>query len=215
MRTNAQRILIAEDHSFLAEAFKQILETEYHVIATVSDGHAMVRAALEMRPDLVIVDIAMPQLNGLDAGEQLKKELPKVKLLYVSMHVDADIAAEAFRRGGSGYVPKTSGLSELKTAVLKILKGELYLSPLIARDSVRGLVRDHASLVEQEHLLSVRQKEVLQLLAEGKQMKEVAKELNIATRTANFHKYRIMGLLKVNNNADLVRYALRQHLIAA
>ena len=124
MRTNAQRILIAEDHSFLAEAFKQVLETEYYVVATVSDGRAMVRTALEMRPDLVIVDIAMPQLNGLDAGEQLKKELPKVKLLYVSMHFDADIAAETFRRGGSGYLPKTCGLSELKTAVHKVLNGE-------------------------------------------------------------------------------------------
>ena len=215
MRTNAPRILIAEDHRLVAEAFKGILETDYHVVATVTDGHAMIRAALELRPDLVVVDIAMPQLNGLDAGERLKKELPRVKLLYVSMHVDADIAAEAFRRGGSGYVPKTSGLSELKTAVLKILKGELYLSPLIAGDSVRGLVRDHVSLVAQEHLLSVRQKEVLQLLAEGKQMKEVADTLNIAPRTVAFHKYRIMGVLKVNNDADLVRYALRQSMIAA
>src|SRR5580765_2173931 len=146
MRTNAQRILIAEDHSFLAEAFKQILETEYHVIATVSDGHAMVRAALEMRPDLVIVDIAMPQMNGLDAGEQLKTELPKVKLLYVSTHFDADIAAEAFRRGGSGYLPKASRLPELKTAVLKVLKGERYLSPLISQDSVHGLVHSHTPL---------------------------------------------------------------------
>ena len=215
MRTNAPRILIAEDHRLVAEAFKGILETDYHVVATVTDGHAMIRAALELRPDLVVVDIAMPQLNGLDAGERLKKELRRVKLLYVSMHVDADIAAEAFRRGGSGYVPKTSGLSELKTAVLKILKGELYLSPLIARDSVRDLVRDHASLVDQEHLLSVRQKEVLQLLAEGKQMKEVADTLNIAHRTVAFHKYRIMEVLKVNNGADLVRYALKQRLIAA
>ena len=213
MRTNAPRILIAEDHRLVAEAFKGILETDYHVVATVTDGHDMIRAALELRPDLVVVDIAMPQLNGLDAGERLKKALPKVKLLYVSMHFDADIAAEAFRRGGSGYVPKASGLPEFKTAVLKILRGELYLSPLIARDSVRGLVHSHASLAEQE--LSVRQKEVLQLLAEGKQMKEVADALNIAPRTVAFHKYRIMGRLKVNNDADLVLYALRQHLIAA
>jgi len=215
MYTNIRRILIAEDHRLVAEAFKQILEPDYQVVATVDDGRAMVRVALELRPDLVVVDIAMPHLNGLDAGEQLKKELPKVKLLYVSMHVDADIAAEAFRRGGSGYLPKVCGLSELKTAVLKVLKGERYLSPLIARDSVRRLIQSHASLAAQQHHLSARQKEVLQLLVEGKQMKEVAKELNIATRTANFHKYRIMGLLKVNNNADLVRYALRQHMIAA
>ena len=215
MRTNAQRILIAEDHSFLAEAFKQILETEYHVIATVSDGHAMVRAALEMRPDLVIVDIAMPQLNGLDAGEQLKKEMPKVKLLYVSMHFDADIAAEAFRRGGSGYLPKTSGLSELKTAVHKVLRGETYLSPLIARRSINGLLKDARAAVEEDQHLSLRQKQVLQLLVEGKQFKEVAHELNIAPRTVAFHKYRIMGLLKVNNYADLVRYALRKRMIAA
>lgn len=135
MRTNAPRILIAEDHRLVAEAFKQILEQDYRVVATVGDGHAMIRAALELRPDLVVVDITMPQLNGLDAGEQLKKELPKVKLLYVSMYFDADVAAEAFRRGGSGYLPKTCGLSELKTAILKILK---------------GLVQNHAPLVDDD-----------------------------------------------------------------
>ena len=215
MRTNAQRILIAEDHSFLAEAFKQVLETDYYVVATVSDGRAMVRTALEMKPDLVIVDIAMPQLNGLDAGEQLKKELPKVKLLYVSMHFDADMAAEAFRRGGSGYLPKTCGLSELKTAVHKVLNGERYLSPLIARKSVDGLAQHSRAAAEEDQHLSLRQKQVLQLLVEGKQFKEVANELNIAPRTVAFHKYRIMGLLKVNNNADLVRYALRKRMIAA
>jgi DNA-binding NarL/FixJ family response regulator len=165
--------------------------------------------------DLAVVDIAMPQLNGLDAGEQLKKQLPKVKLLYVSMHFDADIAAEAFRRGGSGYLPKTCSLFELKTAVVKVLKGERYLSPLIARDSVRGLVQSHAPLVDDDHRLSGRQKQVLQLLVEGRGMKEVANALHIAPRTVAFHKYRIMGMLKVNNDADLVRYALRQHLIAA
>ena len=215
MRTNAQRILIAEDHSFLAEAFKELLETEYYVVATVSDGRAMVRTALEMKPDLVIVDIAMPQLNGLDAGEQLKKEFPTIKLLYVSMHFDADIAAEAFRRGGSGYLPKTCGLSELKTAVHKVLNGESYLSPLIARSSVRGLVQNHRPSTNGYQLLSVRQREVLQLLAEGKQMKEVANALNIAPRTVAFHKYPIMKRLKTNNDTDLVRYALREHMIAA
>lgn len=215
MRTNAPRILIAEDHRLVAEAFKQILEPDYQVVATVGDGHAMIGAALELRPDLVAVDIAMPQLNGLDAGEQLKKVLPKVKLLYVSMHFDADIAAEAFRRGGSGYVPKASGLPELKTAVQKILKGELYLSPLIARDSVRGLVQNHAPLVDDDHRLSDRQKQVLQLLAEGKQMKEVAYALHISARTVAFHKYRIMELLHAKNDADLVRYALKECMIAA
>jgi len=215
MRTNAQRVLIAEDHRLIAEAFKQILETDYQVVGTVGDGRAMVRLALELRPDLVVVDIAMPELNGLDAGEQLKKEFPKVKLLYVSMHFDADIAAEAFRRGGSGYLPKTCCLSELKTAVLKILRGESYLSPLIARSSVRGLIQSHAPRAEEEHQLSVRQKEVLQLLAEGKQFKEVAYALHISPRTVAFHKYRIMGVLNVNNDADLVRYALRQRMIAA
>jgi len=164
---------------------------------------------------LVVVDIAMPHLNGLDAGEQLKKELPKVKLLYVSMHFDADIAAEAFRRGGSGYLPKACGLSELKTAVLRVLKGERYLSPLIARESVRRLILSHAPRAEAEHHLSVRQREVLQLLAEGKQFKEVANALHIAPRTVAFHKYRMMESLKMKSNTDLVRYAMRQRMIAA
>jgi len=207
--------LIADDHRLIAEAYKQILEPDHRVVATVGDGRAMVRVALELRPDLVVVDVAMPELNGLDAGEQLKTELPNVKLLYVSMHVDADIAAEAFRRGGSGYLPKACSLTELKTAVLKVLEGERYLSPLIARDSVRSIFQSHALRAEQEHQLSGRQKEVLQLLAEGKQMKEVANALNIATRTVAFHKYRIMEVVKADNDADLVRYALKEHMIAA
>ena len=215
MRTNAQRILIAECHRLVAEVLKQILETDYHVVATVSDGRTMVRAALELRPDLVIVDVAMPQLNGLDAGEQLKKKLPKVKLLYVSMHLDTDIAAETYRRGGSGYLPKTCGLSEYKTAIHKVLNGERYLSPLLAKDSVRGLIHNHARRVDEDHRLSGRQKQVLKLLVEGKQMSEVANALNIATRTVAFHKYDIMERLEANNDADLVRYALREHIIAA
>ena len=215
MRTNAPRVLIAEDHRLVAEAYKQILESDYQVVGTVSDGRAMVRTALELRPDLVIVDVAMPELNGLDAGEQLKKQLPKVKLLYVSMHVDAEMAAEAFLRGGSGYLPKVCGLSELKTAVLKVLKGERYLSPLIPRESVRGLIQSHAPRAEQDRHLSARQKEVLQLLAEGKQFKEVAYALHISARTVAFHKYRIMDLLHANNDADLVRYALKERMIAA
>jgi len=215
MYTNKKRILIAEDHKLVAEALKQILDTDYDVVATVSDGLGMIRTALELRPDLIVVDVAMPRLNGLDAGEQLKQELPKVKLLYVSMQLDADIAAEAFRRGGSGYLPKACGLSELKTAVLKVLNGERYLLPLIARETVRGLIHNHAPLVDENRRLSRRQKQVLQLLAEGKQLKEVAYALKISARTAAFHKYRIMGVLNAHNNADLVRYALRQHMIAA
>jgi DNA-binding NarL/FixJ family response regulator len=215
MRTDAQRILIAECYRLVAEALKQILDTDYDVVATVSDGLAMVRSALELRPDLVVLDVALPQLNGLDAGEQLKKELPKVKLLYVSMQLDADVAAEAFRRGGSGYVPKTCCLSELKTAIRKVLNGERYLSPLIAIDSVRGLIHNHARLVDENHRLSRRQKQVLKLLVEGKQMNEVANALNIAPRTVAFHKYQIRERLKMNNDADLVRYALREHMIAA
>jgi DNA-binding NarL/FixJ family response regulator len=215
LRRNLPRNLIADDHTHVAEACKKLLDSEYEVVATVSDGRALVRAAVELKPHLIIVVVAMPLLNGLDAGQQVKEFLPSVKLVYLTMNHDADLAAEAFRRGASGYLLKTCAASELAIAVREVLRGKSYLSPMIAKDTVDFLLRQDKKMIDETERLTERQREVLQLLAEGKCMKEVAAVLNITTRTVAFHKYRIMELLNAKSSAELVQYAIRNHLIAA
>jgi DNA-binding NarL/FixJ family response regulator len=214
MPRNLPRILIADDHTLVAEACKKLLDVEYEVVGTVGNGRALVRAAAELRPDLIVVDVAMPLLNGLDAGQQIKELLPSIKLVYVTMNCDNDLAAEAFRRGASGYLLKTCAASELALAVREVLRGRSYLSPMIAKGTVDFLLRQDKK-VEENKRLTERQREVLQLLAEGKCMKEVAGELNLTTRTVAFHKYRIMEVLNAKSNAELVQYAIRNHLIPA
>ena len=215
MERNRPKIVIADDHMLVAEACKKLLEAEYDVVATVGDGRALVRIASTLRPQLIVVDVAMPLLNGLDAGQQLKQLQPSVKLVYLTMNQDADLAAEAFRRGASAYLLKTCAASELTIAVREVLKGRSYLSPSIARDTVDFLLRQGKVLVEEGERLTERQREVLQLLAEGKSMKEVASVLNLTPRTVAFHKYRIMEVLGVKSNAALVQYAVRNHVITA
>ena len=215
MRRNLPKIVIADGHTLVAEACRKLLESEYEVVATVSDGRALVRAVAELRPHLVILDVSMPLLNGLDAGQQAKDLLPSVKLIFLTMNHDADLAAEAFRRGASGYLVKTCAASELTIAVREVLRGKSYLSPMIAKDTVDFLIRQDKKLIDETERLTERQREVLQLLAEGKCMKEVGAVLNLTTRTVAFHKYRIMEVLNIRTNAELVQYAIRTHLIAA
>jgi DNA-binding NarL/FixJ family response regulator len=214
-RRNLPRILIADDHTLVAEACRKLLEPDYEVVGTVSDGRALVRAVPELKPHLIVVDVAMPLLNGLDAGQQARELLPSVRLIFLTMNHDADVAAEAFRRGASGYLVKSCAASELTTAVREVLRGKSYLSPMIAKDTVDFLLRQDKKLVDEGDRLTERQREVLQLLAEGKCMKEVGAVLNLTTRTIAFHKYRIMEVLNVRTTAELVQYAIRNHLIPA
>ena len=212
---NRPRIIVADDHKLVAGACRQLLETEFDVVATVGDGRELLRAADALKPDVIIIDIGMPLLNGLDAGEQIKKTLPKVKLVFLTMHADADLAAEAFRRGASAYLPKTCAADELKAAVRRVLSGATYLSSVMEKDKGQPPIPQDEVLVEERQRLTERQREVLQLLAEGKVMKEVAAILNVAPRTVAFHKYRIMQALGATNDAQLVQHAIRHHLIAA
>ena len=212
---NRSRILIADDHTLITDLCKQLLATEFDVVGTVSNGRALVRAASALKPDVIVVDIAMPVLNGLDAAEQVKEILPAVKIVFLTMNPDAQIAAAAFRRGASGYLLKTCAASQLVSCVRDALRGKTYLSPTLPRDTVDFLRWQQDKRVQQEEPLTQRQREVLQLLAEGKVMKEVGDLLQVTTRTVAFHKYRIMELLGAKSNADLVKYALRNHLIAA
>src|SRR5215471_1783029 len=154
LRRNLPRILIADDHTLVAEACRKLLENDYEVVQTVSDGRALVRAAVEFRPHLIIVDVAMPLLNGLDAGQQIKELLPSVKLIFLTMNHDADLVAEAFRRGGSGYLLKTCAASELTIAVREVLRGKSYLSPMIAKDTVDFLLRQDKKLIDEADKLT-------------------------------------------------------------
>jgi DNA-binding NarL/FixJ family response regulator len=209
------RIMIADDHAFVADACKKLLEPEYDVVATVGDGRALVRIAATLKPQVIIIDIGMPLLNGLDAGHQIKQILRSVKLVFLTMNTDPVLAAEAFRRGASAYLLKTCAASELAVAIREVLKGMSYLSPAIAKETVDFLLRQDKEFVDEGQRLTERQREVLQLLTEGKSMKEVAFALNVTTNTVAFHKYRIMEILNAKSNAELVQYAIRNHVIAA
>mgnify|MGYP001142994632 CR=1 FL=1 len=215
MSTSRSRILIADDHTLVAELCKKLLQAEFDVVGTACDGRALVRMATDLKPDVIVVDVAMPILNGLDAGQQIKERLPAVKLVFLTMNPDPEVAAEAFRRGASGYLLKTCAADEMVIAVRKVLRGMSYMSPSLSKDSIRFLRNQSKVLVEEQERLTERQREVLQLLAEGKVMKEVGGILNMTTRTVAFHKYRIMEVIGARSNAELVRYAVRNHMIAA
>ncbi len=212
---NRSRVLIADDHHLVAELCKRLLETEFNVVGIVGDGRSLVRTAADLKPDVVVIDIAMPILNGLDAGRQLKEMMPALKLIYLTMNPDVDVAAEAFRRGASGYLLKTCAAADIVLAVRDVLRGKSYLSPAMSRSTINFLRQQDKVLVGEAELLTQRQREVLQLLAEGKVMKEVGGILNMTTRTVAYHKYRIMEVLGAKSNAELVRYAIRNHMLAA
>jgi DNA-binding NarL/FixJ family response regulator len=214
METTRPRILIADDHPLVAESCRNLLEPEYEVVGTVGDGRALVLAAARLRPDLILLDISMPLLNGLDAGQQIKQVMPAVKLVYLTMYLDSDLAVEAFRRGASAYLLKTCAASELVRAIQEVLNGKSYLSHSITEGTVDLLFRKGGGFGQEGARLTERQREVLQLLAEGKSMKEVGSILILSTRTVAFHKYRIMEVLRITSNAELVQYAMRNHIIA-
>jgi DNA-binding NarL/FixJ family response regulator len=205
------RLLIADDHTLVAEACKKVLEPEFQVVGIVTNGRDLLRGASELEPDVVILDISMPQLNGLDAGEQLQRLLPSCKLVFLTMNMAPDVAAEAFRRGASGYVVKSSGVEELVIAVRRALRSESYLSPFITKETVDFLLRNDQTSIDKR--LTRRQSEILQLLAEGMSMKEIGNVLNLKPGTIAFHKYNIMQTLGLKTNASLLQYAIKHHLI--
>jgi DNA-binding NarL/FixJ family response regulator len=205
------KILIADDHTLVGEVCKSLLEREFDVVGVVPDGRTLLQAASEMRPDVVIVDIAMPELNGLDAGEQLKQKQPAVKLIFLTMNLRPDVAAEAFRRGASGYVVKHCAAEDLIVGVRSVLKGTSYLSPQISKETVDCLRWAGAAFYKEKHL-TYRQREVLQLLAEGKSPKEIAHLLHVKYGTVAFHKKRIMEALDLRTSAELIQYAIRHRI---
>jgi DNA-binding NarL/FixJ family response regulator len=205
------RVLLADDHALLLGAFAKLLSDECDVVGQVSDGRALVEVAGKLNPDVIVLDISMPLLNGLEAGRQIKQKMRGVKLVFLTMNEDPDLAAEAFRAGASGYLLKRSAASELTTAIREVMQGRSYVTPLITADLVGTLLRSDDRPPTQE--LTPRQREVLQLLAEGRSMKEVASVLNLTPRTVAFHKYRMMEQLKVKSTAELIQYAVKHHIV--
>jgi DNA-binding NarL/FixJ family response regulator len=208
------RILLADDHRLLADACKSLLEPEFQVVGIVTDGRGLIHSAVELKPDIIILDIYMPHLNGLDAAVQVKRKLPGVKLVFLTMTMAADVAAEAFRRGASAFVLKQSAADELLLAVRKVKEGLSYLSPLLTKETVMFLQREQKEFSE-EKLLTQRQSEVLQLLAEGLSMKEVANVIDTTPGTVAFHKYRMMETLNLKTNAALLEYAIKRNMTPA
>ncbi len=204
------RILMADDHLMLLEAFKAMLAPDFDIVGLVTDGRSLLEEFSRLNPDVVLLDIAMPLLNGLDAGRQLKAQRRSVKLIYLTMNPDPDIAGEALRLGASGYVLKSSAAQELKQAIQEALRDRSYITPLITRDVVGSLMQQRVP----RHELTGRQREVLQLLAEGKSMKEVGAILDLTPRTVAFHKYRMMEQLNLKTSAELVKFAIREGVIA-
>jgi DNA-binding NarL/FixJ family response regulator len=206
------RVVLADDHTLLLEAFTKLLGEECEVVGTVSNGHALLEAAAKLRPDVAVVDIAMPLLNGIDAARRLKQLHPDIRIIFLTMNEDPDLAAEAFRAGASGYLLKRSAASELLTAIREVMKRRSYVTPLVTEGLVGSMMRQREVGRVTENL-TPRQREVIQLIAEGRSMKEVAAILNIAPRTVAFHKYRIMALLKIKTTAELIQYAIRHHIV--
>ncbi len=204
------RILMADDHAMLLDAFKALLEPEFDVVGTVTDGRMLLQEFERLQPDVVLLDIGMPLLNGLDAGRQLRAQRKSVKLLYLTMNSDPDLAGEALRLGASGYVLKSSAFQELKQAIHEVLRGRSYITPLITRDVVGSLLERKSG----RHELTMRQREILQLLAEGRSMKEVGAILDLTPRTVAFHKYRMMEQLRLKTSAELVQFAVREGVVA-
>ena len=208
------KILIADDHSMVIDGLRGLLEPEYEVVGAVNDGRAVLPEVQKKKPDVVVIDISMPLLNGLDCTRQLREARCTAKILILTMHPDATLAQEALAAGASGYLLKSSPGSELKGALKEVLQGRTYLSPAVTRDVLEVMGRMTSIHENVWAHLTPRQREVLQLLAEGKSHKEIASILNISVKTAEFHKYAILGTLGLKTNAELVQYAIRHGIIA-
>ena len=206
-------ILLADDHTLVVEAFKRLLEPEFEVVGTVSDGRTLLAVAPQSKPDVIVLDIGMPQLSGMEAGTELKRILPRTKLIVLTMNEDPDIAREAVAHWASGYLLKKSAGSELITAIREALRGRSYVTPRVALRLQDEFVRDPRP--DHKKGLTPRQRQVLQLLAEGRTMKEVAETLHVTPRTVAFHKYRIMEDFGLKTNSDLVKFAIREKVISA
>jgi DNA-binding NarL/FixJ family response regulator len=209
------RLLLADDHTLLLEGIRLMLEPEFDLVGSVEDGQALLAAAKMLKPDIILLDISMPRLNGIDAAHRLRKILPSARLIFLTMHAGADYVAEAFRAGARGYLLKRSAASELLIAIRAVLKGDHYVSPLVTRNALELLISSSKPGSKFSDRLTPRQREVLQLVAEGLSRKEIARILNISVKTVEFHKGKLMRELNLQTVADFTRYAIEHGIITA
>lgn len=205
------RILLADDHILLMDAVRTLLEPEFEVVATVSDGRTLIRVASQLLPDLIVMDLGLPLLNGMDAGRKLKELLPRTRLLVVTMNEDVTVAVEALREWAAGFLLKKSAGTELIYAIRELLQGKSYVTPRVTYAMQKEFIRDPE--MPCDRALTPRQREVLQLLAEGRTMKATAETLSLTARTVAFHKYKIMQDFNLHSNVDLLKLAIREHLV--
>ena len=206
-------VILADDHPLIMDALRNLLEPEFEIVGMFTDGQSLIEAAPALNPNVIVLDIGMPTMNGLSAGERLKKLMPRVKLVYLTQNQDQDIAKEAFRFGASAYVVKTSAASDLVGAIREAVRGGFYVSPLVTKGIV-GPVMHTLKKGKRKNRLTLRQKEVLQLLAEGHSMKGAAFILNVSHRTVAYHKYTMMDHLSIRSSAELIEYAMKRSLVA-
>jgi DNA-binding NarL/FixJ family response regulator len=208
------RLLIADDHTLVLEGLKKILEADFDLVGLAENGRDLVRMADELNPDVVLVDISMPLLNGIDAARQLLKHTPQAKVIFVTMHADADYVAEAFRAGAAGYLLKRSAASELVTAIHEVMKGRYYVTPLVTREALHPLFSAMPESRKLSSTLTSRQREVLQLVAEGNSVKKIVAILRVSPKTVEYHKTALMDRLGIHTTAELTRYAIEHGLVA-
>jgi DNA-binding NarL/FixJ family response regulator len=207
------RVLLADDHLLVAEALKSLLTPEFDLVGVVEDGRALVEAAGRLQPDVIVADITMPQLNGIDALVQLRQGGDNVPMVFLTMHRDVTFARRALEAGASGFVLKHSASVELVTAIRAALAGKTYLTPQLAGEVQKAMRREPEQTRDPIASLTPRQREVLQLLAEGRSAKQIASGLSISVRTVEFHKYQMMETLDLHTNADLIHFALKNGLV--
>jgi DNA-binding NarL/FixJ family response regulator len=211
---NRPRILLADDHRMVAEGLKSLLSPEFELVGVVEDGLALIDAAKKLRPDVIVADITMPRLNGLGALTQLKKEIPRVRVIFLTMHQDVAYARRALDSGASGFVLKHSAPAELVAAIHAALEGKTYLTPALAGEVLQQIQRDPKAAKDPVASLTTRQREILQLFAEGRSAKEISGMLNISARTVEFHKYQMMENLGLHNSTELTHFAIKHGIVA-
>jgi DNA-binding NarL/FixJ family response regulator len=212
-RLHRPRVLLADDHRMVAEGLKSLLSAEFELVGVVEDGRALINAAKTLRPDVIVADITMPHLNGLDALGLLKKDNPRVKVVVLTMHREVAYARRAMEAGAVGFVLKHSAPAELLTAIRAALEGKTYLTPTLAGDVIQAFQQGKGAPADPAAKLTPRQREILQLFAEGRSAKEIAGTLGISSRTVEFHKYQMMESLHVQNNAELIHFAIKQGIV--
>jgi len=208
------RVVLADDHKMVGEALAALLKDSFDVVALVRDGHALIEEATRSKPDVIVTDVFMPLLNGIDAARQLKNRGIESKFVFLTMQADAKVAAEAFRAGASAFVSKESAAEELIQAIQEAVQGKAYITSLVAKDMIEILVDAKTSPAGMDPSLTTRQREVLQLIAEGRTMKEIGSVLGISVRTAETHKYEMMEALGVQTTAELIHWAIRLRLVS-